>query len=219
MIKVLVATKDIVMERMLNVTLTINGFSVVVTKNLREARAIMGNGKIDIFLLDARLEPEHNEELVQIMREERLYVPILFLGEKIKRLEKFDFLSTPFDFPSLKVKMNKMFKRQHSIPEKIIVYGDLYIDVTKKVVKIKDKFINLGMEEMAILISLARKTGRVVGRELMHADLEAQGLFFNTTIQHHLWGLKKKISDVAGETLQIKQVLGEGFRLLVSHPE
>ena len=112
-----------------------------------------------------------------------------------------------------------MFKRQHSIPEKIIVYGDLYIDVTKKVVKIKDKFLNLGMEELAILISLARKTGRVVGKELMHSDLEAQGLFFNTTIQHHLWGLKKKISEVAGETLQIKQVLGVGFRLLVSHPE
>ncbi len=212
--KVLIASRDIVMERMLNVTLTINGFSVVVTKSLQEARNIMANGKIDIFLLDTQLDPFHNKDLILKMREERIYVPVLFLGDKIKGLEKCEFLETPFDFPSLKFRMNQMFRKQHSLPEKIIVYGDLYIDVSKKVVTIKEKMLNLGMEELAILISLARKTGRIVGKELMHSDLEAQGFFFNTTIQHHLWGLKKKLHEVAGDTFQIKQVLGEGFRLM-----
>lgn len=216
MIKVLIASKDIVMERMLNVTLTINGFSVVVTKSLSEARNIMANGKIDIFLLDVQLDPAHNQLMVSTMREDRIYVPLLFLGGKIRGLEKSDFLETPFDFPSLKMKMNQMFKKHHSLPEKIIIYGDLYIDVTRKVVMIRQKIVNLGLEELAILVSLARKTGRIVGKELLHADLEAQGLFFNTTIQHHLWGLKKKIHDVAGETLQIKHVFGQGFRLLHS---
>lgn len=214
MIKVLIASKDIVLERMLNVTLTINGFSVVVTRSLREALSIMGNGKIDIFLLDTQLDPKGNIELVRMMREERLYVPLLFLGQKISGLDKSEFLATPFDFLALKKKMNKMFKRQTSIPEKIIVYGDLYIDVTKKVAMVKNKILHLGMEELAILISLARKTGKVVRRDHMHADLEAQGFFFNTTLQHHLWGLRQKIQDVAGETLQIKQVLGVGFKLL-----
>ncbi len=70
---------------------------------------------------------------------------------------------------------------------------------------VKDRIVNLGMMELGILISLARKTIR--------NDLQAQGMFFNTTIHHHIWGLKQKLKSVAGDTFKIKLVLGQGFKL------
>lgn len=212
--KVLVASKDIVLEKMLGVTLTINGFSVVTTKSLREAHSILENGKIDILLLDTQLDADWITSFMDSLKEQRVYVPVLLLGPSRGDLERYERLSVPFDFPSLKLRMNQLFKKKNSLSEKVIIYGDLYIDVSKKFVLIKDRLVNLGREELAILISLSRKTGGIVGKDLLHADLEAQGIFFNTTIQHHLWTLKNKLNVVAGDSLQIKQVLGKGIRLI-----
>ncbi len=56
MCSIVVASNDLVLERMLSVTLTINGFSVVTTKNLGEAISIIGNGKINMVLIDQDVE-------------------------------------------------------------------------------------------------------------------------------------------------------------------
>ncbi len=210
MIKILVASNDPSLERMLTVTLTINGFSVVSTKNLREAVSIIENGKINMFLLDQDMDTQILPAFLASAKEQKLNVPILLIGEQ---REGWESISKPVEFLLLKQKMNILFMKKKSLSEKFIMFGDMNIDVAKRLVTIKDTIVNLGLMELAILVSLARKTGKVVARETMREDLEAQGLFFNNTLHHHIWGLKKKLKSVAGDTFKIKLVLGEGFKI------
>jgi DNA-binding response OmpR family regulator len=211
MIKILVASNDLLLERMLSVTLTINGFSTVATKNLREALSIIGNGKINMLLIDQDIDSKNLRAFLDTLRGQNIDVPVLLIGDE---REGWSSVPKPVEFLLLKQKMNELFLKKKSLSEKFIMYGDLKIDVVKRLVTIKDCILHLGMMEMAILISLARKTGQVVGRDMIRADLEAQGLFFNTTIQHHIWGLKQKLHEVAGNTLKVKLVLGQGFKLI-----
>lgn len=210
MVKILIASNDLILERMLSVTLTINGFSTVTTKNLREALSIIENGKINMLLIDQEVDKENLRAFLDTMRGQNIEVPVLLIGEQY---EGWDNVTCPVEFPELKYKMNKLFKKRKSLSEKFIMYGDLKIDVARRLVTIKDSIVNLGLMEMAILISLARKTGKVVGRETLRRDLAAQGLFFNNALYQHIWALKTKLNSVAGETFKIKSVIGEGFKL------
>jgi DNA-binding response OmpR family regulator len=209
-IKILVVSNDLILERMLSVTLTINGFSTVATKNLREALSIIENGKINMLLIDQDVEPHNLRAFLDTIRSSKIDVPILLIG---KGQEGWLNILKPVEFPVLKQKMNELFRRKKRLSEKFIMYGDMKIDVARRLVTVKDCIVNLGMMELGILISLARKTGQVVGRDTIRNDLEAQGLFFNTTIHHHMWGLKQKLKSVAGDTFKIKLVLGQGFIL------
>lgn len=214
MCSILVATNDLILERMLSVTLTINGFSVVSTKRLGEALAIIGNGKISMVLIDQEVEQHELNAFLDTLTGQKIDVPVLLIGEKKEGWEN---IHHPVEFPLLKIKMNELFRKKKSLSEKFIFYGDMKIDVIKKIVTIKDCFIELGMMELAILISLARKSGKIVARSTIREDLEAQGLFFNRAIQHHISALKKKLKSVEGETFKIKVMVGQGFKLIKQH--
>lgn len=210
MIKVLLVTNDCVLERMLMVTLTINGLSVFSVSHLSDATAHLEQHTFNILLLDADFA-----DVTTSIRSKGHDLPILVFSEPPAiRPVDVDYFARPFEFPELKAKMNQIFKRRRTLKEKVIELGDLKIDVTEQLVMIKDKMINLGKMEIAILVSLARKTGKIVSREKMRMDLEAQGHFFNTTIFPHIKNLKRKLKEASNETLQIKLIVGEGYQLM-----
>jgi DNA-binding response OmpR family regulator len=213
MIKVLLITSNYSLERMLMVTLTINGLSVFSVSHLSDGTALLEKNDFNIILLDSDFG-----DVSETIRLKGFTVPILVLGEIRLKTSLFDvdFILKPFEFTQLKVKMNQIFKRPRNLEEKLITSGELKIDVQQQMVMIKDKMVNLGKMELAILVSLARKTGKMVSRERMRLDLEAQGHFFNTTIFPHIKNLKRKLREVAGEKLQIKLIMGEGYQLLTN---
>lgn len=124
-------------------------------------------------------------------------------------------LAQPFNFPELKTAMNEVFRKQMKPAEKEMVFGDIRIDVSRSIVMIKDKVIKLGKMELAIFISLVKKTGSIVSKEKLRKDLELQGHYFNTAIFHHIKELKTKIKEISAETLTIKGVTGEGYLLQI----
>ncbi len=211
MIKVLLITNDCVLERMLMVTLTINGLSVFPVSHLSDATALLEQHTFNILLLDNDFS-----DVTSAIRAKGYHLPILVFSEppKISQSGDVDYFAKPFEFPELKIKMNQVFKRRQTLKEKVIELGDLKIYVTEQLVMIKDKIVNLGKMEMAILVSLARKTGKIVSREKMRMDLEAQGHFFNTTIFPHIKNLKRKLKEASNETLEIKLIVGEGYQLM-----
>jgi DNA-binding response OmpR family regulator len=210
MIKVLLVTNDSVLERMLIVTLTINGLTVVPVGLMSEVTSSLNNDSFNLILVD-----ENFADICPIIRKRGFNVPILVMGDPSLKFEGIDYINKPFEFPHLKVAMNDIFRRKKPPTDTTFTFGNLTIDATKSLVTIKDRMVNLGKMEMAILVSLAKKTGNIVSKEKMRMDLEAQGHFFNTTIFHHIKNLKRKLRDVAGETLQIRSVTGEGYQLLV----
>lgn len=210
MIKVLLVTNDCALERMLIVTLTINGLTVVPVGLMSEVTASLNNDTYNMVLVD-----ENFADICPAIREKGFNVPILVMGEPPTKYEEIDYIAKPFEFAVLKLKMNEIFRRKRPPTENFFSFGNLTIDAARSLVTIKDRMVSLGKMEMAILISLAKKTGKIVSKEKMRMDLEAQGHFFNTTIFHHIKNLKRKLKEASGEALQIKSVTGEGYQLLI----
>jgi two-component system response regulator QseB len=211
MIKVLLATNDNVLERMLIVTLTINGLSVKPVSLMSEITASLSDDHYNILLLDQEFS-----DVCPTIREKGFQVPILVLGESpTVKVRDINFISKPFDFPKLKKTMNDIFRKHKPPTETVLVFGDIKVDMVKSVVIVKDKIVNLGKMELAIFVSLVKKTGRIVSKERMRKDLESQGYFFNTAIFHHIKELKRKMKDVSVDGLQIKSITGEGYQLMV----
>lgn len=210
MIKVLLVTNDSVLERMLIVTLTINGLTVVPVGLMSEVTFSLNNDSFNVILVD-----ESFSDICPAIRERGFHTPILVMGNPSKKFADVDYLKKPFEFPELKMTMNEIFRRKKPPMENLMNLGHLTIDAAKSIVTIKDKMVNLGKMEVAILVSLAKKTGKIVSKEKMRMDLEAQGHFFNTTIFHHIKNLKRKLREVSGETLQIKSITGEGYQLVI----
>ena len=217
MISVLMATNDIILERMLYVTLTINGFDIKTSNNLTDAQEFLESGKFNFLILDHDLSEEETFDFCHFIRQRGHQIPILLFGDERPELKKVQIESIAKDalFVDIKNKMNRMLKSRKTLAEKIIQYGDLTIDIPSQMVMFNNRLINLGKMEFAILVSLARKTGRVVCGKNMRSDLEAQGHFFNMTLYHHIKGLKQKLNEVAGEAFNLKLEVGEGYRLIL----
>lgn len=211
MIKVLLATNDSILERMLQVTLTINGLSVTSVADLNGITSQLRTEEYNILLLDRNFS-----DAGLLVRREGFKLPVLALTKapKASSVKDIEFLADPFDFPSLKLKMNGMLKRRYSLKERIIESGQLKIDVINQLATIKNEVINLGKVEFAILVSLSRKAGSIVSKEKLRVDLEAQGQFFNTAIYHHIKELMRKLKVATDQGLNIKFVTGQGYQLM-----
>lgn len=211
MIKVLLATNDSILERMLQVTLTINGLSVTSVADLTGISTHLHREEFNILLLDRNFA-----DAGLLVRRDGFKLPILALTKapKASSTKDVEFLADPFDFPSLKIKMNSMLKRRYSLKEKIIEAGQMKIDVLNQLVTVKNEVMSLGKVEFAILVSLTRKAGNIVSKEKLRSDLEAQGQFFNTAIYHHIKELKRKLKVNTNERFNIKFVTGEGYQLM-----
>lgn len=210
MTKVLLITQDIALERMLAVTLMINGIEVTTVSNLGAVIDHLGQD-FNILLMDGFFA-----EGCLTIRDKGFQIPILLLKDSpVKLADKgIECISNPFDFPLLKQQMNKMLKTKNGLKEKIIKSGSMTIDLSKQLVVVKDKIISMGKMEFAILVSLARRTGKIVTNEKMRRDLEAQGHFFNKSIFHHIKTLRRILRETTDERMDIKLVAGIGYLLI-----
>lgn len=210
MLKVLLATEDTTLERMLTVSFMINGVSVVTVTNLGAVTDKLAGGDFNFLLLDGLFAEASNT-----IRKKGFEVPILVFKDQAETaFPNVEFLADPNDFLTLRRKMNKMMETKSS-PLTVIEHGLMKIDIQKQLVTVKDKMIHLGKVEIAILSSLVRKTGQIVCPEVMRKELESQGQFFNKTIQHNIRELKRVLSETAGDTFQIKRITGLGYQLLM----
>ena len=211
MTSILVLTNDLILEKMLFVTLTINGFEVKTTHDLIDAEEFLSSGACSFLILDHDFTEDETLEFCQSVRINR-NIPILILGEEDYDLaiHGVDSLQRGAGFNDIRMRMNKLMKKKSTLPEKVIHYGGLTIDLTSKFVTFNGHLLEMGKMEFAILVSLARRAGEVVCKKSMRLDLEAQGQFFNATLYHHIKDLKTKLPAA----LSLKLIVGEGYRLI-----
>lgn len=209
MFKVLLATEDATLERMLTVSFMINGVSVESVTNLGAVVDKLTHSEFNFLLLDGLFA-----ESCHSVRKKGFDLPILIFKDSVNtKFADVDFLSNPNDFLTLRKKMNQMLETK-TYPLAVIESSLMKIDIQKQLVTIKDKIVHLGKVEIAILTSLVKKTGQIVCPEAMRKELESQGQFFNKTIQHNIRELKRVLSDSTGGTFQIKRITGRGYQLL-----
>lgn len=218
--KILIIEDDMQITKILKLNLRLSGFESENATTIQEAWNKINTEHFDLLLMDIGLPDGSGLDLCQKVRESGNEVPIVFLSARtdeatvVKGIKNGadDYLRKPFGLEELKARVNKFVKRLAPNMQ-TINFGELSIDPSKRIVTLMGEIISLGRKELDILILLARKSGDIVTRENILNSLYDNADLYDRTVDSHMSHLRKKIRDIAGQSLQISSVYGLGYRL------
>ena len=106
----------------------------------------------------------------------------------------------------------KVFQSFVSAKKKLI-FSDLEIDITKRLVKKQQEEIILTFTEFEILLLLAQNAGIVFSKEQIYDGVWKEPYFGDYNIvMSHIRNIREKIEDNPSKPVYIQTVLGVGYR-------
>jgi two-component system copper resistance phosphate regulon response regulator CusR len=173
----------------------------------------------DLIILDLMLPGLGGTEVLKRIRQHGCKMPILILtahantSEKVANFEAGadDYLTKPFAFEELLVRVKALFRRSGSDPADVLRIGDLEIDRTNQQVRRAGKRIDLTSKEYSLLEYLSSNPGRVTSRTMImeHVwDESFQGL--TNIVDVYVRHLRSKVDDANPKKL-IRTVRGVGY--------
>lgn len=188
-----------------------------------EALRLAGENQYDIILLDVMLPALDGFEVLRRIREFSS-VPIIMLTAKGDDMDKIlgleygadDYITKPFNILEVKARIKAIIRRsgKNNPVEntKVIVKGDLQIDVDARRVMIEGREINLTAKEFDVLELLVTNPNKVFSREkLLNIvwDYEYPGDV--RTVDVHIRRLREKIEKNPSEPKYVYTKWGVGY--------
>jgi two-component system OmpR family response regulator len=201
-------------------------YLVETASNGKEAIQVARDFKPDAILMDIMMPDLDGASAVQKLRsdENTRHIPVLMLtaaNTSQERMRAFsfgadDFISKPFEFDELVVRINAKLQRQKEIrilpPERIEI-GNLRMDLRSHEVTLEGTILDLAPVEFGILQLLLVRLGEVVSRKEIMKEVWEDGRKSDRLIDAHVTSLRKKIDKFVGE---LQTVYGEGYRMKVT---
>lgn len=218
--KILIVEDDPQITKILQLNLRLAGLETDNAMTFQDAWTKISSTHFDLILMDIGLPDGSGLDLCQRVRESGNEVPVVFLSARtdeatvVKGIKNGadDYLRKPFGLEELKVRINKFIKKM--VPNvQTIKFGELSIDPTKRVVTLMGEMVSLGRKELDILTLLAKRSGDIVTRENILNALYDNADLYDRTVDSHMSHLRRKLREVAGQSLQITSVYGLGYRL------
>lgn len=213
--RVLVVDDDPPLRRMLERTLTAEGFGVTVAPDGGAALAAAERSAPDVIVLDVTMPGMDGLAVCRRLRSKGLPTPILMLTardavpDRVAGLESGadDYLIKPFAVQELVARLRALTRRGADATA-VISYADLVLDLEANRATRAGRPIDLTGREAALLALLLREPSRTVTRE--HAlDEIWNGTAAPNVVDRYITRLRRKL----GEPELIRTVRGSGFVL------
>jgi len=220
--RILVVEDNKEISNFLKTSLEAECFAVDVAED-GERGAYLGRvNAYDIIILDNILPKKLGKDVCIAIKEKNKDVPILMLSVKADVPTKVemlnigadDYMSKPFSFSELLARIKAILRRPKGAVSDIVNLGNLMLDGTRHLVKMKEEEIHLTRKEFMLLELLMKRNGEVVSRgEIsehvwdMHLDP------FSNTIEAHVRNLRKKLKFEGDEKDFLLTVPGRGYRM------
>jgi two-component system response regulator MprA len=213
--RVLVVDDDPPLRRMLQRTLTAEGFEVAVAADGGAALVETERSAPDVIVLDVAMPGLDGMAVCRRLREKGLPTPILMLTardavpDRVAGLEAGadDYLVKPFALQELIARLRALTRRGAD-PQPLISYADLTLDVDARTATRAGRTIELTGREAALLELLLRAPGRTVTREAALAQIWDDAAQDNV-VDRYVTRLRRKL----GSPPLIRTVRGAGFAL------
>jgi len=175
----------------------------------------------DLILLDLMLHGMSGVEVLQRVRRNNQFVPVLVLtardsvDDKVKLFEcgADDYLTKPFAFAELIVRVKALLRRGPVNRSSTLRIGDLELDRLTQQVKRHGKRIELTAKEYSLLEYLARRAGDVVSRaDISEHVWDEHHDPLSNVVDVYVQRLRRKL-DRAGSESIIRTRRGEGYQL------
>lgn len=220
---ILIVEDEIEIGQLLSDYLTMEGYAVHLARDGQEGLEAMESIRPDLVILDIMLPRLSGIEVCQRIRQQS-NVPIIMLSAKNEDSDKViglgvgadDYVSKPFS-PSVLVARVKAHLRRsttyHKATRDVLIFSDLRIDVSRHLVTVGERKVDLLPKEFQLLICLAENAGQVFSKEQL-LDI-VWGYTFGgdgNTVTVHIRRLREKLEEDSSQPKWIKTVWGVGYK-------
>ena len=210
---ILVVDDDAPIRRMLDRTLSAEGYAVETAADGGEALAAVERSTPDLLVLDVAMPGVDGLAVSRRLRAKGLSVPVLLLTardsvpDRVAGLDAGadDYLVKPFATAELLARVRALLRRGKS-PDEVLTFADLTLDTSTRAAQRAGRPLTLSERESDLLALLLRNARRVVTRE--QAILEIwQGDATENVVDRYVSNLRRKL----GQPPLIDTVRGVGF--------
>jgi len=214
----LLVDDDAPIRRMLERTLSAEGYEVVAAADGGAALAAVERNVPDAIVLDVSMPGMDGLAVTRRLRAKGLRVPILLLTardavhERVAGLDAGadDYLVKPFDVDELRARVRAMLRRNAPAAIEQLAFADLALELETGTARRAGKDLELTRREAELLALLLRNARGVVTRELALEEVwGGEGEATMNSVDRYVAYLRRKLGDPP----LIHTVRGVGFRL------
>ncbi len=185
--------------------LKISGYIAEGAFNWEEALKKISLNKYDIIILDVNMPIMWGRELMKKLREKWDNIPVIALTSNSMlddKLEMFnlwvdDYLTKPFEFKELDVRLKAILKRKDKKIEKQINIDSIVIDLNNHKIFKDDKEVSFWNKHFLIIEFLARNRWIIKSKnsilEKVWGEAEENLNLSSTTLESHISVIRKKL--------------------------
>lgn len=218
--KILLIEDEVKLARFVELELKYEGYQVEVCHDGREGIEIFASDEFELVLLDLMLPGLNGIEICRRIRKVS-EVPIIMLTAKDEVMDKVagldsgadDYLTKPFAIEELLARMRVALKRRKAAAEKkaSLSVNELSIDTDKRLVKVKDKAVELTKKEYELLLYLVQNKNIVLTREQILNQVWGYNYIGETNVVDvYVRYLRSKIDELF-DTKYIHTIRGVGY--------
>lgn len=219
--EILVIDDEPQIQKLLEITLQTNQYSVRSATSAREGLAQSSSQPPDLILLDLSLPDDSGHNVLKKLRE--WYTnPVIILSVKhgeediVKALDNGanDYLSKPFRTGELLARIRSAL-RQATVEdsETLLKIGDLQIDLSTRTVKKKDEVLKLTSTEYNLLTLFARNEGKVLTHQFLLKTIWGPAYVSQTQyLRVFIAQIRKKIETDPNHPEYLFTISGVGYR-------
>ncbi|MEN2985961.1 MAG: response regulator transcription factor [Thermodesulfovibrionaceae bacterium] len=214
--RILLIEDDRILGETLKDYLAIEGIETVWIWDERQLPKIIKNYEFDVLVIDLILKYTKGEDIISVLRKAGIQTPIMVITAKRNIEDKEncflrgadDYLTKPFDFKELVMRLKVLGKVRHV--EGIVSIGDITINLDAKTIYKGEEEIKLSKTAWKLLYLLLKKKGQIV-------DVD--------TILNYIWPNKDRGDEIVRAYIKelrkvlpsqtIKTYPGKGYSLEV----
>ncbi len=181
------------------------------------------HNKFDVIILDIMLPGKDGNEVLKSIRDKGIDTPVIMLTAKDQVSDKIDsfelgcddYLTKPFSFEELLLRIKAILKRKGLSEDKevVLTFSDLKLDIIKRKAYRDNKEVELTTKEFALLELLMKNPNKVLTRsditkEVWEYDFDTLTNIIDVYINH----LRNKIDKGFNKRL-IHTIRGVGYIL------
>jgi len=223
--EILIIDDEVQIRKLLDIALESNGYKTLFAVNAKEGLLLAANHQPDLIILDLGLPDEDGQIVLKRLRE-WYKKPIIILTVKntedeiVKALdnEANDYLTKPFRTQELLARIRTALRNiDRNENEPIIKFGEISIDFTSRIVKLKNEILKLTSTEYNLLSILVKNEGRVLTHQYLLKEVWGNNYSDQTQyLRVFVAQLRKKIEEDSNRPKYIITESGVGYRFNTS---